>query len=88
MYVEMGMVRIGTLSDEMAALGCTTAMELDINGHWPQFAWYTGFGTANRNGVLLDTRMWKPFRYVTKAEKDFIAMFDPASLPKGAVYGG
>ena len=80
--------RIGTLADEMAALGCTTAMELDINGHWPQFAWYTGIGTATRNGVLLDTRMWKPFRYVTSSEKDFIAMFDPATLPKNAVYSG
>jgi hypothetical protein len=88
MYVAMGMVRIGTLADEMAALGCTTAMELDINGHWPQFAWYTGIGTATRNGVLLDTRMWKPFRYLTSSEKDFIAMFDPATLPKNAVYSG
>ncbi|MEI8237818.1 MAG: phosphodiester glycosidase family protein [Actinomycetota bacterium] len=87
MYVVMGMVRIGTLADEMAALGCSTAMELDINGHWPQFAWYTGFGTTNRQGVLLDSRMWKPFRYVTTSEKDFIALFDPATLPKGAVYG-
>jgi hypothetical protein len=87
MYVAMGMVRIGTLADEMAALGCTTAMELDINGHWPQFAWYDGLGTATRSGVLLDTRMWKPFRYLTSSEKDFIAMFDPATLPKGAVYG-
>jgi hypothetical protein len=86
MYVVMGMVRIGTLADELAALGCTTAMELDINGHWPQFAWYTGFGTTQRSGQLLDNRMWKPFRYVTKSEKDFIAMFDPATLPKGAIY--
>lgn len=85
MYVAMGMVRITTLSDELARLGCTLAMELDINGHWPQFVWFPP-GAPGHKGSLLDPKMWKPERYVTSSQKDFIAMFDPASLAAGAVY--
>jgi len=87
MYIVMGMVRINTLADELARLGCTTAMELDINGHWPQFVWFQP-GSGGHGGSLLDPKMWKPERYVTSSEKDFIAMFDPATLPAGAVYSG
>ena len=87
MYIVMGMVRINTLSDELARLGCTLAMELDINGHWPQFTWWQP-GSGGRHGAQLDPKMWKPERYVTTSEKDFIAMFDPAALPAGAVFSG
>jgi hypothetical protein len=85
MYVVIGNVNVAPFASDLAAMGCVTAMELDINGHWPQFAWYRGFGTANRNGVLLDPRMTKPNRYLNGSEKDFIALFDPATLPPGAV---
>jgi hypothetical protein len=31
--------------------------------------------------------MWKPERYVTTSEKDFIALFDPTTLPAASLYG-
>ncbi len=87
MYLAMGMVRANTLGDELARLGCTIGMELDINGHWPQFTWWAP-GSGGKHGTLLDPiKMWKPERYVTTSEKDFIALFDPATLPAGSLYG-
>ena len=85
MYVVMGNVEIKPLAKELVALGCQTAMELDINGHWPQFAWYQGAGTSSRSGVLLDRRMNKPNRYLNGSDTDFIALCDPTTLPDGAV---
>jgi hypothetical protein len=87
MYLAMGLVRANTLGDELARLGCTVAMELDINGHWPQFVYFQP-DSRGQNGTLLDTiKMWKPERYVTTSEKDFIALFDPAALPASSLYG-
>jgi hypothetical protein len=85
MYVTMGMVRIGTLAETLPKFGCRLGMELDINGHWPQFVWFTG-GGQHPVGHLLDQRMWKPNRVLTGSEKDFVALFDPASLPAGVLW--
>ena len=60
-------------------------MELDINGGYPQFAWFSDFGTGNRSGRLLDPHMRAPDRSLTGDKKDFIALFDPATLPAGTV---
>lgn len=87
MYVAMGMVRIETLARTLPALGCVLGMELDINGHWPQFVWFTG-AANHRVPHLLDRRMWKPNRVFTGSEKDFFALFDPATLPTDVVYRG
>ena len=85
MFVTMGDVDIKLLADALVTMGCRTAMELDINGDWPQFATYTGFGTTDRSGVLLDRRMKNKNRYIKNSEKDFIAFFDPETLPTGVV---
>ena len=60
-------------------------MQLDMNGTWPRFATFNGFGTTHRTGVLLDRRMDLPNRYLTGSNKDFIALFDPSTLPAGVV---
>jgi len=85
MYVFVGNVAVGTFADALVTMGCRFAMELDINGTWPQFATYTGFGTFTRNGVPIDSRMTNVNRYVTSSQKDFIAFFDRATLPAGVV---
>ena len=85
MYVTMGMVHIETLAETLPKVGCQFGMELDINGHWPQFVWYTG-GGQHPVGHLLDQRMWKPNRVLAGSEKDFIALFDPATLPAGVLW--
>lgn len=87
MYLAMGLVRASTLGDELARLGCTLGMELDINHHWPQFTYFRP-GSRGKAGALLDAvSMWKPERYITSSEKDFIALFDPAALPAGSLFG-
>jgi hypothetical protein len=85
MYVTVGNVDINLLGQSLVAMGCRTGMELDINGNWPQFDTYGGFGTPVRTPSLLDRRMSNASRYLNGSEKDFIALFDPATLPPGVV---
>lgn len=85
MYVSVGDVSIGMLARTLIVIGCHTGMELDINGTWPLFATWNGFGTLSRSGRKLDTRMGDPNRYFSGATKDFIALFDPETLPPDLV---
>jgi len=83
MFVYVGLVRVPTFAKVMVEMGCKTGMQLDINGTWPQFTTYSGFGTATRSGNPIDSRMTNPDRYLNHSQKDFIAFFDPATLPPG-----
>ena len=83
MFVAVGDVNIDMLARTMLQFGCSTGMELDINGNWPHFSTYTGYGTTERRGRTLDTRMGDPQRYLNGYEKDFFALFDPDRLPEG-----
>lgn len=75
MYVSAGDVDAPMLADILIAAGCQMAMQLDINGTWPQFAAYEGFGAADRSGVLVDRRMSNANRYLAGSKKDFFALF-------------
>lgn len=85
MYVAVGKVNVAMLADTLVVAGCSTAMELDINGTWPYFAVYTKFGTTSRAGRTIDTRMGDPQRHLNGSTKDFIGLFDAATLPPGVV---
>lgn len=85
MFVAIGKVNIRMLADSLVILGCSTAMELDINGTWPNFSVYSGFGKTSRDGQVIDKRMGDPNRYLSQSTKDFIALFDPQTLPAGVV---
>ena len=85
MYVAVGDVDINLLGRALVAMGCVTAMQLDINGNWPQFDTYRGFGQSKRTPVLLDRRMSNAGRYLHRSDKDFVALFDPESLPPNTV---
>jgi hypothetical protein len=85
MYVAAYLVDVAPFAQELAAFGCQTAMELDVNGNYPHFAWYSGFGTSQRHGQLLDPSMNRPDWYLQGYKKDFIALFDPSTLPAGVV---
>jgi len=85
MFVAVGKVSIGMLADTLVVLGCKTGMELDINGTWPYFAVYSDFGKATRWGKIIDNRMGDPNRHLNGSTKDFFALFDPKTLPAGAV---
>lgn len=85
MFIMAGDVNITLLGETMVSMGCVMGMQLDINGDWPHFATYTNFGTSDRQGVLLDKRMSNTQRYLRSYDKDFVALFDPASLPPGVL---
>ena len=85
MFIAVGKVNIRMLADSLIVLGCSTAMELDINGTWPNFAVYKKFGTSARQGFTIDKRMGDPNRHLKNSTKDFFALFDPETLPVGAV---
>ncbi|MFM8846492.1 MAG: hypothetical protein ACKOHN_00365 [Actinomycetota bacterium] len=75
MYVSAGDVDISDFADILVNAGCSTAMQLDVNGTWPQFAVYLGFGTSERSGVLVDSRMSNRDRYLNGTDKDFFVAF-------------
>ncbi len=85
MFIAVGKVNIAMLADTLVVAGCSTAMELDINGTWPFFAVYEDFGSSRRTGRTIDTRMGDPNRHLNNSTKDFFALFDPATLPPGSV---
>ncbi len=85
MFVAVGKVNIGMLADTLVVLGCKTGMELDINGEWPYFSVYSDFGKATRRGAVIDNRMGDPNRHLNGSTKEFFALFDPETLPAGAV---
>jgi len=88
MYVSAGDVNIDLFARMMLQFGCDTAMQLDINGNWPHFSTYSNFGAGSRYGKPLDVRMGDPQRFLKGYDKDFFALFDPKSLPDGAVWDG
>jgi len=75
MYVAAGDVGIGDFARILVDVGCRKAVQLDVNGTWPQIAVYYGFGTADRSGIVLDSRMRNANRYINGTEKDFFAGF-------------
>ncbi len=84
-FVAVGNVNIRLLAETLVLIDCEFAMQLDINGTWPQFAVYPEFGSGSREGRLLDRRMGNRNRYLNKSTKDFFALYDPVMLPTGTV---
>jgi hypothetical protein len=86
MYAVVGNVDIDGLAAALIGANCKRAMELDINGHWPQFVTFGQPGATRRIPVALDSRMAHLDRYLTTGStKDFIGLFDPALLPPNVV---
>ena len=85
MYVVAGLVDINGLANVLVTAHCDFAMELDINGTWPQFVSFTQSGGNQPIPTALDTRMRHLSRYLTGSTKDFIALFDPTQLPANVV---
>lgn len=85
LFAVAGDVDIDMFAEILKTLECMTAMQLDINGTWPQATTYSGFGTTDRQGIVLDRRMKNVNRYLNKSAKDFFAFFDSATLPVGVV---
>ncbi len=85
MYAVVGKVDVRGLANALVDAGCSRAMELDMNGTWPQFTSFDP-GTGRIGPIPLDARMSHLDRYLTAgAAKDFVALFDPGVLPPNVV---
>ena len=86
MYAVVGRVDINGLVKALIGAHCRRAMELDINGSWPQFVSVERTDPASSQPNALDSRMTHLSRYLTGGStKDFIALFDPLLLPPNVV---
>jgi hypothetical protein len=86
MYADIGKVDIHGLADALVSAHCKRAMELDINGTWPQFVSFNQPDSPTPDPIALDSTMSHLHRYLTAGSaKDFVALFDPASLPPNTV---
>ncbi len=85
-YAYVSEVDAEQLAQSLIHMGCTKAMQLDINGDWP--ALFT-FGHALDGSVLphlLDDRMHTPLqRYLNGSKKEFFAFFDTTLVPNPSV---
>ena len=85
LYAIVGEVDVRLLVRALLVAGCERAMQLDINGNYPRFMTYTNPGTTSRAGILVDSRMETPERYLDKSTKDYFAFFDPSLLQPGVI---
>lgn len=86
LYALVGRVDIEGLAHALLVAQCDRAMELDMNGSWPQFVTFGPTGGAQRTPVALDQRMSHLSRVLTTSStKDFVALFDPVLLPPNVV---
>lgn len=84
-YVLVDQVDAEQFAQSLIALGCTRAMQLDINVDWPSFSTYT-WSSAKSHPQFVDRRMsGNPRRYVDGSTKEFFAFFDRAQVAGATV---
>lgn len=74
-YVSAGLVDASLMAEVMIAVGCEVAMQLDINGDWPQFAVVIEGEDGEPEVVLADSRMGTRGRYINGSKKDFVGIY-------------
>ena len=84
-YVLVDQVDAEQFAQSLVALGCTRAIQLDINVDWPSFSTYA-FSGGKSHPHFVDRRMsGNPRRYVDGSTKEFFAFFDRTQVPAGTV---
>jgi hypothetical protein len=84
-YVLVDQVDAEQFAQSLITLGCTRAMQLDINVDWPSFAIYN-WANNKSNPHFVDKRMSGNLRrYVDGSTKEFFAFFDRKQVPAGTV---
>jgi len=85
-YVLIGKVDAEQFAQSMINIGCVKAMQLDINGTWPNFDFFTHGANGSITPHLVDDRMGTNVtRYLKGSRKEFIAFFDSEKLPASSV---
>lgn len=85
-YVMADKVNAAQMAELLINVGCVTAMQLDVNGAWPNFLLYEHGADGTLTPHRLDKRMTgNPQRYVNGSTKEFFGFFDSALVPAGSV---
>ena len=85
-YVLIGKVDAEQFAQSMINIGCVKAMQLDINGTWPNFDFFTHGANGSITPHLVDDRMGTNLtRYLKGSRKEFIALFDTGKVPAQSV---
>lgn len=85
-YVLVGKVDAAQMADSLVNLGCTKAVQLDINGTWPNFFTFGHNADGSVQPIFLDRRMGSnTYRYIRGSSKEFFAFFDATLVPAHSV---
>lgn len=85
-YMIIGLVSAEQMAQSMINIGCTMAIQLDINGTWPNFFTFEHNPDGGVKPIFLDNRMGSnTYRYIKGSTKEFFAFFDATLVPPGSV---
>ncbi|CAB4364407.1 unannotated protein [freshwater metagenome] len=85
-YAYVSEVDAEQLAQSLIHMGCTKAMQLDINGDWPALFTFDHPLDGSVLPHLLDDRMHTPLhRYLNGSKKEFFALFDSTLVPNPSV---
>ncbi len=85
-YLLVGKVDAAQMAQSLVNVGCVKAVQLDINGTWPNFFTFVHNADGSLQPVFLDRRMGSnTYRYLRKSAKEFFAFFDITLVPPGSV---
>ena len=74
------------LPQVLIEVGCVTAIQLDINGQWPNFTVFAHGADGAVVGFTVDKRMRADDkRYLQVTSKEFFAFFDATLVPAASV---
>ena len=85
-YFMIGKVDAAQMAESLVNLGCQKAVQLDINGTWPNFFTFGHNADGSVQPVFLDRRMGSnTYRYIRGSAKEFFAFFDVTLVPEASV---
>ena len=81
-YLMVDDVNAEQLAQTLVNVGCVQAIQMDINGGWPQFNVYVHNLDGTLDPHFVDQRMsGNRYRYLTGSTKEFFAFFDATLVP-------
>ena len=85
-YMIIGLVSAEQMAQSMINIGCQKAIQLDINGTWPNFFTFEHKADGGVKPIFLDRRMGSnTYRYIKGSTKEFFAFFDSTLVPPASV---
>lgn len=85
-YLMVGKVDAAQMAESLVNVGCLKAVQLDINGTWPNFFTFGHNADGSVQPVFLDRRMGSnTYRYIRGSAKEFFAFFDVTLVPEQSV---